>query len=59
MPEIKVLLMAITAICLSEGKEHFTGVYIAVSLSLSQKKITQEATVRTGDGTTDWFQIGK
>ena len=60
MPEIKVLLMAITAICLSEGKEHFTGVYIAVYLSLSQKKkITQEATVRTGDGTTDWFQIGK
>jgi len=37
LPEIKALLMTITAICLSEGKEHFTGVYIAVSLSQNKK----------------------
>ena len=28
-------------------------------MSLPGEKLSKEATVRTGHGTTDWFQIGK
>ena len=35
------------------------GNTIPPDLPLEKPKCSQEATVRTGHGTTDWFQIGK
>ena len=42
-----------------ELKEEFGGEWIHVSIRLRNLYADQEATVRTGHGTTDWFQIGK
>ena len=42
-----------------ELKEEFGGEWIHVSVRLRNLYADQEATVRTGHGTTDWFQIRK
>ena len=37
----------------------YTNIYIGIYCLLRNLYAGQEATVRTGHGTTDWFQIGK
>ena len=43
----------------SQGKFLETGVPDHLTCLLRNLYMGQEATVRTGNGTTDWFQIGK
>ena len=47
----KTLLLAF---CIASGQWHFLQIWISLNQDAGQ-----EATVRTGHGTTDWFQIGK